>query len=141
MRTPRIFACIGLLAISLVTFTAQSASAEEYTCQVCAKAGHDDSTYGAKAGATLTRGAANTLLGWTELLRQPANEVKSGGNVFTGIAKGLGQSFKRTVGGVGEVLTFWTPKVNDHYLSFSKDCPICMKNKTKTAAPTETTTQ
>ena len=105
------------------------AQAEERVCQVCSKAGNDSSSYGAKAGTTLTRGATNTLFGWTELIRQPANEVKSGGNLLVGIGKGFGESLKRTAGGVGEILTFWTPKVNHHYLAFSKDCPICMKNK------------
>lgn len=126
------------LLLGLICFTgvcaSQSVRAEEQVCQVCSRAGKDNASYGEKAGTTLTRGAANTLFGWTELIRQPVDEVKSGGNVFTGIAKGFGQSLKRTGSGVGEILTFWTPKVNNHYLAFSSDCPICMKRKAEEAA-------
>ncbi len=120
-----------------VLLISPSARAEGKECQVCSKAGHDDASYGAKAGTTLTRGAANTLFGWTELFRQPADEVKSGSSLLTGIAKGLGESLKRTGGGVGEILTFWTPKVNHHYLAFSSDCPVCMKRKAEEAAKTQ----
>ena len=95
-------------------------------CPICAKASDESASYPAKAGCTLVRGATNTLLGWTELFRQPVNEVKGGGNVVTGVGKGIGQTVKRTLAGVGEVLTFWTPKVQDSYIHFSHDCPICM---------------
>lgn len=125
-----IFASLALFAVIAAS---PSVRAEEHVCQVCSKAGKDSASYGAKAGTTLTRGAANTLFGWTELFRQPAEEAKSGGNVLTGIGKGIGQSVKRTLGGVGEILTFWTPKVNNHYLAFSSDCPVCMKRKEEAA--------
>ena len=92
MPVQRTWLALGLLFIAVFTIS-QSARAEERVCQVCSKAGHDDASYGAKAGTTLTRGAANTLFGWTELFRQPANEVKSGGNLLAGIAKGLGFPF------------------------------------------------
>ena len=98
-------------------------------CPVCEKAGDPSASYPSKAGYTLVRGAANTVLGWTELIRQPVNEVKGGGNVFSGLAKGLGEGVKRTLGGVGEVLTFWTPKMNGSYVHFSDNCPICMGKK------------
>lgn len=124
-------------AVVALGFSTAVMADEQKLCQVCSRAGHDEATYGAKAGTTLTRGAANTLFGWTELIRQPAAEVKSGGNVFSGIAKGVGQSLKRTLGGVGEVLTFWTPKVNNHYLAFADDCPVCMKNKQAATNPAQ----
>ena len=95
-------------------------------CPVCKKAGNTQAGYPSKAGHTLVRGTANTLLGWTELIRQPANEVKEGGNVFVGLGKGVGETLKRTFGGIGEVLTFWTPKMKNGYVHFSNDCPICM---------------
>jgi putative exosortase-associated protein (TIGR04073 family) len=82
-------------------------------------------TYPSKAGHTLLRGTANTLLGWTELIRRPAQEVKAGGNVFTGIAHGVGSSVTRTLSGAAEVLTFWTPKIQHSYVHFAHDCPIC----------------
>ena len=133
MRAPSRRFLISTLLLLCLLAVSRSASAEEHACQVCAKAGNDSASYGSKAGTTLTRGAANTLFGWTELIRQPVDEVKSGGNVLTGIAKGFGGSLRRTLGGVGEVLTFWTPKVNNHYLAFSKDCPVCMKRQAEEA--------
>lgn len=99
------------------------------TCPICSKAGNNNATYASKASCTLARGAANTLFGWTELIRQPAQEVKAGGNVFTGIATGLGKGVRRTFAGAGEVLTFWTPKTKNGYLHFADDCPLCMKGK------------
>jgi len=75
---------------------------------------------------TLGRGAVNALLGWTELIHQPAQEAKAGRNVLAGIGKGVGEGVVRTLAGVGEVLTFWTPRVQDRYLRFAEDCPVCM---------------
>ena len=109
-----------------------SAMADEgpVTCPICSRANEESAAYPTKAVATLGRGIANTLLGWTELIRQPAQEAKDGGNVLTGIGKGFGQGFMRTFAGIGEVLTFWTPKMNERYLLFSKDCPVCMGKTT-----------
>ena len=118
----------AVLGIAML-FSAQRpamAEAAKPMCPICAKSGTDETAYAAKAGATLVRGAANTLLGWTELIRQPVQETKAGGNVLVGIGKGVGHGVMRTVQGMGEVLTFWTPKVQHNYLHFSKDCPICM---------------
>jgi putative exosortase-associated protein (TIGR04073 family) len=106
-----------------------SVSAEEppkTVCPICEHAGSAGGDYPSKAGTTLVRGTANTLLGWTEIIRQPAQEAKRGGNVFIGIANGFGHGIKRTLAGLGEVVTFWTPKLNEEYVEFSKDCPICM---------------
>lgn len=94
-------------------------------CPICKYTANKEA-YSTKAGTTFVRGAANTMFGWTEFIRQPAQEVKSGGNVFSGIAKGFGEGMKRTASGIGEVLTFWTPKVNNEYVHFANDCPICM---------------
>ena len=99
---------------------------ERIVCPVCSKANDEAATYASKAGSTLVRGTANTLLGWTELIRQPVMEVKEGGNVFRGMAQGVGQGVKRTLTGAAEVLTFWTPKMNRGYLHFADTCPICM---------------
>ncbi len=111
------------------SMAAQKQKAAMGVCPVCANATDESASYPKKAGYTLVRGAANTLLGWTELIRQPVNEVNGGGNVFTGVAKGVGEGVKRTLGGVGEILTFWTPKVKGSYLHFSDNCPICMGKK------------
>ena len=103
-------------------------------CPICAKANQEKADYSTKAGHTLARGAANTLLGWTDLIREPAQEARRGGNVFRGLALGVGRSVTRTLGGAGEVLTFWTPKVQGRYLHFAHDCPICA-GKTMSARP------
>ena len=94
-------------------------------CPICSRAANTSAPYAAKAGHTLMRGAANALFGWTELIRQPALEVKAGGTVLSGMAKGFEESVKRTVGGAGELLTFWTPKTQHGYVHFARDCPLC----------------
>lgn len=94
-------------------------------CPICTRT--RSHAYGEKAGSTLARGAANALLGWTELIAQPASEAKRGGNLAVGLGKGVSQGAMRTFGGVAEVLTFWMPKVENEYLHFSEDCPLCMK--------------
>ena len=111
----------------LVCWSAVSlAFAEEppLICPICSKANNTDATYQEKAGNTLARGLLNMTLGWTELIRQPAKKARKGGNVFGGMANGVGKSFVRTMRGAGEVLTFWTPKSDQGYIHFSKDCPI-----------------
>ena len=124
--------CVGvLLGLAVLLGCSSQARAEGKACPICSKAGDQKASYSAKASCTLVRGTTNTLLGWTELIRQPANEVKDGGNVFTGIGKGVGETVKRTLGGAAELLTFWTPKVHDNYLHFAKDCPICMNKENK----------
>ena len=101
-------------------------AADAVVCPICHRIRGDSVSYSAKAGSTLTRGATNTLFGWTELIRQPVDEVKQGGNVVTGMGKGVGQALKRTSAGLAEVLTFWTPKVRNRYFHFADDCPLCM---------------
>jgi len=114
------------LGVSLLFGLTQPLMAEEERmCPVCAKANQDQADYSTKAGHTLARGAANTLLGWTDLIREPAQEVRRGGNVFRGLALGVSRSATRTLGGAAEVLTFWTPKVQGRYLHFARDCPVC----------------
>jgi putative exosortase-associated protein (TIGR04073 family) len=132
----RLFAATLLWSLSLCvsaeaaraadTEPAPAADAAGPQCQICKHASDQQAGYAETAGLTLARGAANTALGWTELIRQPADEVKRGGNVVVGIGKGVGQGVVRTLSGIGEVLTFWTPKVHDRYVRFATDCPICM---------------
>ena len=100
-------------------------------CPICHRATAQDTEYAEKAGRTLARGATNVCFGWTEVIRQPGLEARHHGNVFSGIGRGVGEAVRRTVGGIGEVLTFWTPKINRRYLSFSADCPICAGKRTK----------
>jgi putative exosortase-associated protein (TIGR04073 family) len=127
-RTRRIgMAVVGLWMLAAAT-PAAAAEGSDVVCPVCMKASSEDATYGSKAGNTLIRGASNTLFGWTELIRQPGREARSGGNVFMGILRGMGQSVTRTMAGAGEVLTFWTPKIQNTYIHFANDCPLCARN-------------
>ena len=119
-----------ILGATLWLGDAQAAQPDEPPrpiCPICSRANEDTAAYPSKAVATLGRGAANTFLGWTELIRQPAQEAKAGGNVLIGIGKGVGYGVTRTLAGVGELLTFWSPKVQDRYLRFATDCPVCFK--------------
>jgi len=52
--------------------------------------------------------------------------VKSGGSVAAGMGKGMSRAVRRTAAGLGELLTFWTPKGKEGYLRFTTTCPICM---------------
>lgn len=120
-------AALGIAAVLGISTPVKAEETTTTQCPICSKASDQSATYSAKAGTTLVRGAANTALGWTELISQPVHEVKSGGNVFVGIGKGVGHTVTRTLSGLGEVLTFWTPKVKDRYIEFATDCPVCMK--------------
>jgi len=98
-------------------------------CPICSRLTHPQ-PYPAQAGTLLARGAVNTLLGWTEMIRQPAQEAKEGHNVLTGIGKGINRSVKRTLSGAGELLTFWMPRnQRDRATAFAEDCPLCMGRK------------
>jgi hypothetical protein len=115
---------IAFLLIACVQPAAAAEAAKQRLCPICAKANDPQAAYGEKAGNTLARGALNFGLGWTEMIRQPGKAAREGKDVFHGIANGIGFSARRTVRGLGELLTFWTPKVQGEYLHFSKDCPI-----------------
>ena len=119
---------VGLFAVSARAEETPPAPTPSTECPICRQAADKNTPdYQTKAAHTLARGATNALFGWTEIIRQPAEEVKAGGNVFTGILKGVSQGVGRTIAGAGEVLTFWTPKSKTGYLHFSTDCPICAK--------------
>ncbi len=93
-------------------------------CPFCAAALSNKSAYHEKAGNTLVRGAINFGFGWTEMITQPAREAENGGNMFNGMANGISRGIGRTFGGLGEMLTFWTPKVEGEYIHFLPDCPL-----------------
>lgn len=141
---PRILLTAGLLLGSVAASGATEARPREKTpppivCPVCSRVGNKVD-YGSKAGYTLIRGATNMALGWTELIRQPAEEVKTHGgrntrNVLSGIVKGIGQGMARTASGAAELFTFWVPKVQGTYMHFSNDCPLCMGQQTATPPP------
>ena len=115
----------GLLIGALWGCQALPAAAEErMLCPICKKISEETVSYPEKIGNTLARGALNTGLGWTELIRQPATEVRRGGNVLVGLGKGVQHGLLRTASGLGELVTFWMPKVQDRYVHFSSDCPL-----------------
>ncbi len=116
------------VSLGVVAGTAISARAEETRpiCPICHRANDQHAPYSERAGMTLVRGAMNTAFGWTELLVEPTKEANASGNVLFGVGKGMGLAVKRTAVGLGELLTFWTPKnKKEGYLSLTTDCPIC----------------
>jgi len=127
----RLMAGVLLLAS---TAAPPAARAEEVVCPICKSAGSETASYGETAGHTFVRGASNLFFGWTEVIHRPAYEARRGGNAFTAVGDGAREGAKRTVAGLGELLTFWMPKVNDRYIRFSRDCPICM-GKTQRQPP------
>ncbi|MBI2093856.1 MAG: hypothetical protein HYT88_03955 [Candidatus Omnitrophica bacterium] len=130
------FSFSWLIAFSLFVTSSLSFAAEEKQpgketplCPICRNTNSQETPYATKVSYTLLRGATNTLFGWTELFRQPATKVRAGSNVANGIANGVGHSVSRTLGGIGELLTFWTPKVQGRYVTTANDCPLCMKQR------------
>lgn len=97
---------------------------EPKLCPFCLKANDPDVGYLDKTSNTLIRGILNTTLGWTEVLRLPAKRARKDGNLWNGLASGLGSSVTRTLNGLAEIITFWTPKIGDNYIHFSNDCPL-----------------
>ena len=77
-------------------------------CGVCE--GAEAQNFGKSAPGKIGRGLVNVVLGWTNLFAQPIHAGKSGGNILSGIGKGLGYTVVRTVQGVVEVALFWLPQ-------------------------------
>lgn len=116
---------IFALFLCLVSFTDKVAAEEEpQLCPICRTVNKDSIGYGEKAASALIRGMLNASLGWTDFIRVPAKETKEGGNVFMGIANGLGAGISRTFVGIAEIFTFWTPQVEGEYLHLINDCPL-----------------
>lgn len=102
--------CFKLLLF--VTFSAVSAwhvlPCQAETVSICDAADSDD--YLTKASGQFLRGATNLGFCWVELFHQPALEAKSGnGNLFYGVAKGVGHTAVRALKGVGDIATFVAP--------------------------------
>ena len=66
----------------------------------------DKTTYGDKTVGKLTFGLKNTLLGWTELFKQPMDHAKDGKSFLAGMGHGILNTVTYTVGGVLHVVTF-----------------------------------
>ena len=69
-------------------------------------------TYNEKAVGKLKYGLTNTLLGWTELFREPKRASEAGENLFVGIGRGVWNAVGQTVGGVAHAVTFPIPAID-----------------------------
>ena len=69
-------------------------------------------TYNEKAVGKLKFGLTNTLLGWTELFREPKRAHDAGENVVTGVGRGVWNAVGQTVGGIGHLVTFPIPAID-----------------------------
>ena len=124
---------IPLFVALVATASSPAAAEEQLVCPICDRLRKEHVGYGDKAGNMLARGTLNFTLGWTEMMIQPAQEVREGHHVLTGIAKGIQRSASRTLGGLAEMATFWMPKVNGAYTHLSDDCPLDVKKTTPPA--------
>ena len=111
-KVQSLFLALLLIFCSARTVNAAGPISEEISpdsvhCGVCE--GAESQSYAKSAPGKIGRGLVNVGLGWMNLLAQPVNAAKSGGNVFTGIGKGLWMTVVRTVQGVVEVGLFWIP--------------------------------
>lgn len=93
-------------------------------CGPCADLKSTDTTKA--CGARLCNGACNAVFGWTEIFFRPGKVACEGGNLVVGFFRGLGYALKRTVVGVVEVATFWTP--GDSIVTVD-GCPLCAYKK------------
>ncbi|MFH1858048.1 MAG: hypothetical protein ABH845_04010 [Candidatus Omnitrophota bacterium] len=59
-----------------------------------------------RANAKFGFGLKNAALGWTELVTQPVDEAKAGGNAAVGFGKGIWNTVGQTVGGALHLGTF-----------------------------------
>lgn len=108
----------GFLAVSLLAAIPASsalAGGDGHSCSVCD--GVESANHLVKTGSQLTRGLANAALSWTEMFRQPKEEIDSHGNILVGIGEG-----------VGEMIVSPFPHANDGS-RIATDCPVCMGKK------------
>jgi len=105
-----------LMLVSSISYAAE--------CSPCADLKSGDA---AKAcGARLCNGACNAVLGWTEIFFRPGKVACEGGNLVVGFFRGIGYAITRTVVGVVEVATFWTPGES---IVTVDGCPVCAYKK------------
>lgn len=114
----------GLALCILLGLPGVAMAEEPVVCPICIKANNDEASYQDKASHTLARGLLNFTLGWTDFIRQPGKAAREGESIASGIALGAGSAITRTISGLGEILTFWTPRIGKDYIHFSRDCPL-----------------
>lgn len=102
-----LFISFGFGVTQAVAAVDEEISPSSLHCGVCEAA--EAQNFGKSAPGKIGRGLVNAGLGWTNLFAQPIHAGKSGGNVLTGIGKGLGYTVIRTVQGVVELGLFWLP--------------------------------
>ncbi len=93
------------------------------TISLCDAASSDD--YLTKASGQFLRGASNIGFCWLEMIHQPAIEArKEGGNLFVGIAKGVGHTALRVAKGLGDIATFVAPHQDEDgsFPHVARDC-------------------
>ena len=116
---------VSLVLLLLIAFRAGVVMAQVPTeinkssphCGICEAAEAD--TWAKSAPGKIGRGLVNAGFGWTNIFAQPKNAISSGGNVFSGIAKGFGYTLLRTIQGVAELGVFWLPPTMEEPL---KNC-------------------
>lgn len=89
------------------------------SCGVCE--GAESESWARSAPGKIVRGLTNAGLGWTNLFAQPVHLANSGESVLTGVGKGFGYLFIRTIQGVVEIGIFWLPPTHDEPL---KNCAL-----------------
>jgi putative exosortase-associated protein (TIGR04073 family) len=113
-----------LLLVVVMVFAASFAYAagakEAEGCWACSNLQSDDMSQ--RYGARVCNGLCNAALGWSEIFFRPGKVVSAGGNPVVGFFEGLGNAISRTVAGVVEVVTFWTPGKS---VAKIDDCPMC----------------
>ena len=122
----RIFS--ALLVLGMVGFTApvfadDASGVSSSSCAICSKT--TSGNWGVRTTSKLGRGVANAGGCWTEMIRQPRNEHRAGGNWAVGMGKGLGHTCLRLVKGGAEILTSPLPNAKDGS-QIATDCPMCM---------------
>jgi putative exosortase-associated protein (TIGR04073 family) len=117
MRGLLLFLCAFSVAVGLKT-----APCRAETISICDAASSDD--YLTKTSGQFLRGATNISFCWLEMIHQPALEVQSRGNLFAGVAKGVGHTFLRVVKGIGDIATCASPHRNEDgtFPSVTRDC-------------------
>ncbi|MBI1977887.1 MAG: hypothetical protein HYS55_03960 [Candidatus Omnitrophica bacterium] len=117
MKKAKAVCLIAVLMLVLTRFSyAEEITSDSPSCGVCQ--GAESQNFGKSAPGKIGRGLVNTGLGWTNLLAQPIQAGSSGGNVFTGIGKGLWMTVVRTLQGVTEFGLFWLPPGPEESLKY-----------------------
>ena len=111
-----------LLGALSATIGWQAVPCRAETISICDAASSDD--YLTKTSGQFLRGATNIGFCWLEMIHQPELEIRSGGNLLVGVAKGVGHSLLRVVKGIGDIATCASPHRDQDgtFPSVTQDC-------------------